>query len=377
MREVSIIRCKSYDDEMVLKAVREAVDLVGGITNFVKPTDVVLIKPNLLAGKSPESGVTTHPSILRAALTLVKEAGAKAKVGDSSALGKTEKNAERAGYLEICKEFGAEFIELKSPVEVKNPEGLTFKRMEVAKEALECDAIINLPKMKTHAQMYLTLSVKNLFGCVPGKRKLQWHLSAGIDTLSFAAMLLDLMALVKPKLNILDGVVAMEGNGPASGELKDVGLIMASPDTLAMDTVAATVLGAKLSAMPVLKKAKEIDPALVDLNNILVKGVSIEEARVAGFKFPPIADIDFSSILPYFISKRVKKAMTSRPDIDAQYCALCNVCVSLCPADAMEMKSRVVVDYEACIRCYCCQESCPQGVISAKEGWLKKLIPGL
>ena len=235
MREVSIKKCPDYDDAKVFDAVKEAVDLVGGIEKFVKPNEVVLLKPNLLAGKSPESGVTTHPSILRAALMLVKEAGGIAKVGDSSALGNTEKNAERAGYASICKEFDAEFIELKTPVEIKNPGGLIFKRMEVAKEALNCDAIINLPKMKTHAQMYLTLGVKNLFGCVPGKRKLQWHLSAGIDTASFAAMLIDLMALVKPRLNILDGVIAMEGNGPASGELRDVGLIMASGDTFALD----------------------------------------------------------------------------------------------------------------------------------------------
>lgn len=377
MREVSIIKCPDYDDARVFKAVKEAVDLLGGISKFVKPGDVVLLKPNLLAGKTPESGVTTHPAILRAVLMLVKDAGGVAKVGDSSALGKTKKNAERAGFAKVCKEFGTEFIELKTPVDIKNPEGKIFKRMEVAKEALECDVIINLPKMKTHAQMYLTLSVKNLFGCVPGKRKLQWHLSAGIDTSFFASMLIDLAALIKPKLNILDAVVAMEGNGPASGDLRDVGLVMASPDTLAMDTVAAAVLGAKAEAVPVLKKAKEIDPGLVDLNNITVKGESIEDVRVINFKFPPLSDIDFSSILPYFISKRVKKAMTSRPDIDAQFCALCNVCVSLCPADAMERTNRIVINYEECIRCYCCQESCPQGVISTKEGWLKKLIPGL
>jgi uncharacterized protein (DUF362 family)/ferredoxin len=377
MREVSIIKCSEYDDARVFKAVKEAVDLVGGIKSFVKPGDVVLLKPNLLAGKSPEKGVTTHPSILRAALRLVKEAGGIAKVGDSSALGATEKNAEKAGFTGICKEFGAEFIELKTPVDLKNPDGLVFKRMEVAKEALECDVIINLPKMKTHAQMYLTLSVKNLFGCIPGKRKLQWHLSAGIDTASFASMLIDLAALVRPALNILDGVVAMEGNGPASGDLTEVGLVMASPDTLALDTVAATVLGAKIEAMPLLKKAKEIDPKLVDLGTISVKGETIEDARVRDFKFPPLVDIDFSSILPYFISKRVKKAMTSRPDINAQLCALCNVCVSLCPAEAMERTNRIVIDFEACIRCYCCQESCPRGVISAKEGWLKRLIPGL
>ncbi|MEE9542824.1 MAG: DUF362 domain-containing protein [Thermodesulfobacteriota bacterium] len=377
MRQVSIVRCPDYESALVYSAVKEAVDLVGGIENYVRPGETVLLKPNILAGKSVEAGVTTHPAILRAALKLVTEAGAKVKVGDSSALGKTEKNAERAGLLEVCDEFNAEFVELKTPVILKNPEARLFKRLEVAREATECDAIINLPKMKTHAQMYLTLGVKNLFGCVPGKKKLQWHLSTGTDTLSFATMLLDLAMLLKPRLTILDGVVAMEGNGPASGDLRDVGLIMASPEPIALDRVAAEALGAKPGDIPVLKAAANIDPALVDLSKIEVKGEKIETVMVSGFKFPPLADLDFSSILPYFIQKRVKKAMTSRPDIDAQFCALCNVCVSLCPADAMERGSRIVIDYNSCIRCYCCQESCPQGVISAREGWLKKLLPGL
>ncbi len=377
MREVSITKCRDYDDAKVFDAVKKSVDLIGGIKKFVKPGEVVLLKPNLLVGKDPASGATTHPSILRAALMLVTEAGGVVKVGDSSALGNTEKNAGKAGYAKICKEFGVEFVELKTPVDLKNPEALIFKRMEVSKEAMECDVIINLPKMKTHAQMYLTLGVKNLFGCVPGKRKLQWHLSAGIDTAYFATMLLDLMALVKPKLNILDAVTAMEGNGPASGDLKDVGLVMASGDTLALDTVAAKVLRANADNIPVLKKAMEITPGLVDLKEITVKGERIEDVRIDDFKFPPLVDIDFSSILPYFISKRVKKAMTSRPDIDAQNCALCNVCASLCPTEAMERTNRIVIDYDLCIRCYCCQESCPQGVISAKEGWLKRLIPAL
>ena len=377
MSKVSIVRCPDYESTLVYEAVKKAIDLVGGIESYVRTGETVLLKPNILAGKSAETGVTTHPMILRAVLRLVQDAGGIALVGDSSAIGNTRKNAERAGLLKVCTEFNAEFVELKTPVVLKNPGARLFKRVEVAKEAILCDAIINLPKMKTHAQMYLTLGVKNLFGCVPGKRKLQWHLSAGVDTASFATMLLDLAMLLKPRLTILDAITAMEGNGPASGDLRNVGLVMASPEPLSLDRVAVEVLGARAQDMPVLKAAAKTDPTLVDLSGIEVKGAKIEEVKIGDFKFPPLADIDFSSVLPYFLSKRVKKAMTSRPDIDAQLCALCNVCASLCPADAMERTTRIVIDYETCIRCYCCQESCPQGVISTKEGWLKKLLPGL
>ena len=315
--------------------------------------------------------------MLRAVIELVREAGAVPFVGDSSAIGGAKKNAETCGILAVCEETSTEFVEFKTLIEVQNPKHLIFRRLEVAKEALAYDGIINLPKFKTHAQMYLTMAVKNLFGTVPGKRKARWHFSAGVDTTTFATMLLDLHNYLKARLSIMDAVVAMEGNGPSGGEARHMGLVLACENAIAMDRVLVEIVCARLKDTPISKTAFERKLPGSDIDDIDIVGDTLEAVRVRDFKFPPPMDIDFAAKLPGFIRKRLKNSITTRPEIDAHRCSLCNVCVQLCPAEVMVRKNKIIIDYQNCIRCFCCQESCPRGVITVKEGWLKKLLPGL
>ncbi len=375
--QVSIKRCNSYDQDAVYASVRDSVELIGGMEKFVSPGERILVKPNILSAKRPEDAVTTHPAILRAVILLVKEAGATPFAGDSSAIGKSSNNAVKCGFMDICEETGTEFVELKTPVTVKSDDCILFSRHEVAREALDADGIINLPKLKTHAQMYLTLAVKNLYGCVPGKRKVQLHLSAGVNTDTFASMILDLAGVLKPRLSVMDAVVGMEGNGPSAGVPRELGMVLASTSAISLDRTVAEILGVRPEKVPILKVAVASGLKGSSLDDIEILGEEIETVKVTGFKLPPSMDIDFAAMLPYFIGKRVKKALTGRPEIDSAMCTLCNICVSLCPAEVMERKGRIVIDYDGCIRCYCCQESCPKGVISVREGWLKRLIPGL
>src|SRR5450759_2906222 len=186
--DVSIVKCADYDRERVFAAVRDAVDLLGGMQAFVKPGERVLIKPNLLKASSPEAAVTTHPEIVRSVIRLVREAGGVALVGDSPGMGDLRKVCEKAGILDVVQEEGAVLVSLDEAVEVKN-QG-RFQRFEVARAAYEADAIINLPKLKTHGMTTLTGAVKNLFGCVPGKRKVQWHLTTGVNHEHFMTCLL-------------------------------------------------------------------------------------------------------------------------------------------------------------------------------------------
>ncbi len=373
---VSITRCGRYEEDEVYRAVSAAVSLAGGMERFVGKGERILLKPNLLSAKPPEKAVTTHPSVVKAVIRLVREAGASPIVGDSPGLGSARKVAERCGVLRACEETGTPLVELKTLVVAENPGGHTFKRLEVASEALDVDGIINIPKVKTHAQMFLTLGVKNLFGCVPGKRKPQWHLSAGVDSLHFAGMLLDLSEFLSPRLTIADGIVAMEGNGPGNGEPRELGLVFCSGDCVAMDTVITEVLGAHAQDVPILRAAAIRGAEGAELKNITIAGQGIDEVRVPGFRFPPLINVNFASALPYFLDKRLRKALTSRPHIDTSSCSLCKVCVEVCPAGVMGKTDRITIDYDKCIRCYCCQEMCPPGAISAKDGWLKRLIPG-
>lgn len=374
--EVSILKCANYDDELVYETVREAVDLVGGMGNFIMEGERILIKPNLLAGKPAEAAVTTHPAVVKAIIRLVQESGAVPVVGDSPGIGSAVKIAEKCGIMEACLSTGAEFIEFNRLVMVENPTGHTFKRIEVAQEALDVDGIINVAKLKTHAQMHLTLGVKNLFGCVPGKRKPQWHLSAGVDTRHFASMLLDLHDMLNPRLTVMDGIVGMEGNGPGSGTPRPLELVLASADAVAMDAVITEILGASPDEVPILATAMYWGKEQADVCNVNVLGESIEDIRVKDFDFPPQIRLNFASYLPYFIDKRLRKALTSRPHVDRKACTLCNVCVEVCPATVMSSTDRITINYDACIRCYCCQEMCPQGAISSREGWLKRMLPG-
>lgn len=374
--DVSIIRCHDYGAEAVYVAVKKAVDLIGGIKAFVRPGERLLLKPNILTAKPPEAAATTHPHVVEAAIRLVKEAGATPVVGDSPGLGSAVKCAEKSGILDVCRRQGVEFVDFKDVRLVDNPGG-TFRRFEVAAEALLVDGIINLPKLKTHAQLYLTLGVKNMFGCVPGKRKPQWHLTAGVDSMYFANMLLDLYLFLKPRLTVMDGIVAMEGNGPGSGNPRQLGLVFAAANAVALDTAAVDVLGADAEKLPILKAARVRGIKGSRSEDVVTLGEKINDVRVRDFCFPPLVNIDFASGLPYFIGKRLRKALSSRPHIHDKNCTRCNICVEVCPPGIMQKRDRILIDYDQCIRCYCCQEVCPQGAITSRQGWLKRVIPGL
>ncbi len=376
-KKVSITRCARYDDGAVYEGIKEAVGLLGGMGRFVKAGERILLKPNLLAPKPPEAAVTTHPSVVRALIRLVREAGATPVVGDSPGLGGARKVAKKCGVLDVCESEGVELLEFTNPVMVENPGGHTFKRLEVAEEVLGFDGVINLPKLKTHVQMLLTLGVKNTFGCVPGKLKPQWHLSAGVDNLYFAGVILDLHIFINPRLTVMDAVVGMEGNGPGSGTPRSLGLLFAAGDAVAMDTVISRVLGVNAEDIPIQKAAMSRGLAGARLKDIEVLGEGIKDVLIQKFVLPPISHTNFAARLPYFIEKRVRKALTSRPHVADSDCTLCNVCVNVCPASVMENKNKIRIDYDNCIRCYCCQEMCPEGAITSKEGWLKRILPGM
>src|SRR3990172_5856481 len=213
---VSIVKVHSYNEEEVWIGLRKSIDLIGGIKNFVKNGDRVLLKPNLLYGKPPEKAVTTHPSIVRGMVEIVREAGGVPSIGDSPGMESLGKAAEKSGIKRVADETGCPLVEFNHPVLPKKGTDQFFKQLEIDRSVLEADVIINLPKWKTHGQMLLTLGVKNLFGCIPGPRKALWHLKAGQDQKLFARMLIDVYLTVRPALTILDGIVGMDGNGPGS-----------------------------------------------------------------------------------------------------------------------------------------------------------------
>ena len=366
---VSIVTCGSYDEADVLKGLQRAIDLIGGITTFVRPGNRVLLKPNLLYGKSPEKAVTTHPSIMKGMIAIVREAGGLPFIGDSPSIESLNRAAEKSGIKKVAEEAGCPLVEFDKPVLVERG-GRLFKKWEIDRSVLEADVIINLPKWKTHSQVLLTLGVKNLFGCVPGKKKALWHLKAGDDRKRFAQMLIDLYRVIPSSLTVLDGILGMEGDGPGSGHPISLGLILASRDPLHLDQIVCDILGISRKALPTNRVAFESG---LGRDSIEVVGEPLERVRIPDFTFPTLTEPDWN--LPAFLKRALKNALTSKPTVEQELCKACHRCEEICPAKALTTEDeRRVFDYKKCIRCFCCLEVCPEGAVDIEPGWLLKLV---
>jgi uncharacterized protein (DUF362 family)/Pyruvate/2-oxoacid:ferredoxin oxidoreductase delta subunit len=367
---VSIVRCQTYDEKEVLKVLRRSIDLIGGMGSFVKRGDRVLLKPNLLYGKSPEKAVTTHPSIIKGVLEMIREEGGFPCIGDSPGMGNAAGVCEKAGIKRVADEMGCSIVEFNRPVPPKDRKGRVFKNIEIDQAIFEADVVINLPKWKTHAQMLLTLGVKNLFGCVPGPRKALWHLKAGVDLKVFAQMLVDIYQMIQPSLTILDGIVGMEGNGPGSGHPIPIGLILASRDPLCLDQIVCDLLGMSRKSLFTNRVAFEQG---LGRDEVAIVGERLEDVKIREFKFPHLSRIDW--YLPGFIKRPLKNALSSKPVVEEEVCRLCNQCVDICPPKSLKRNEKgLAFDYGKCIRCFCCQEICPEGAITIEPGWATKLV---
>jgi Pyruvate/2-oxoacid:ferredoxin oxidoreductase delta subunit len=287
-------------------------------------------------------------------------------------MGDLRKVAEKAGIFDVVHEERARFVDLDEAVQVKNAG--RFQRFEVARAACEADAIINLPKLKTHGMTTLTGAVKNLFGCIPGKRKVQWHFNTGVNHALFMRMLVELYAFLEPRLTIMDAVVGMEGNGPGSGDPREIGALLAGRDAVSVDVVSAMLVGVAPAKLPVLQAALEAGIGETKPARITVLGEPLESLAVRNFRLPPRAHLEWR--LPEWARSSLKNAFTSRPVIDSHSCIQCGICQGHCPQGAIKNRgTKLEIRYRDCIRCFCCQEFCPQGAITVGKGWALFLLP--
>ncbi len=371
MHTVSLQKVPDYDRVRVKDGLIRLLEPLGGMGAFVRPGERVLIKPNMLLAKAPEKAVTTHPEVLRGVIELVKEAGGVPLVGDSPGIGSCRRVAEKAGILRVVEEEGAEFVEFLDSVDVAG-QGL-FKWFSMARPYIEADRLINLAKLKTHEMMTMTCAVKNLFGAIIGTGKAAWHLKAGADREMFSRMLLEIYLLRKPDLNIVDAVIAMEGNGPGSGDPRYMGLLLGGTNPVAVDVIAAECAGIPKKLLHIERMAEKLHLDGADRADIRTIGTAPEEARITGFRLPHISDVQFG--LPGFLKNRLRHYLTSRPCAIPEKCRLCGVCVDICPPQAIAIKDgRLTFDYHSCIRCFCCRELCPDAALDVREGVLLKYL---
>jgi len=376
--KVAIIRSESYEYPLLLNRIREGIELLGGWKQFITPGDKVLLKPNFLIGRPAARCVNTHPHVVKAVAQMVLDLGCTVVIGDSPQLGSAKKVASRCGVEEVAKDLGIEVIEF-DPVEVKFPQGKVFKTLTIGKPLLEVDKVINLPKLKTHSLTCLTLAVKNLFGYIPGARKAQWHVKtseAGKDFL--AQLFLELNDLIKPAVNIVDGIMAMEGRGPGFGDPKHLGLLILGRSALAVDRVIAEIISTPVDWIPTLKVARTKGYGYIELDEIEIAGETIDTIRVRDFKLPPRASVTpqsfESSGLPKFLFRFLKNQLTSQPVINHQLCKECKLCAEACPLSVISpVRDNLFIDKRRCIQCLCCIEVCPHAAIELRPGWMLKV----
>ena len=367
---VSIVKCASYSPEKVYSAVKKAYEASGG---FDVKGKKLLLKPNILKGEAAEKAVCTHPEFVRQTVRLFYELGAdKIYAGDSPGFQSTDYAGRKSGIMKAAVSEGAEWTDFSDFSELGNPDGILVKRFQAASVLDKADAVVSLPKMKTHQLLYFTGGMKNLFGLIPGLMKSQFHLRFP-DRVNFARMITDLNTAVKPVFTLMDGITAMEGPGPGSGYPRKTGLVLASSNILALDTAAAVIMGYKPEEMPLIEKALETGNWMKSMDDYKVNGDFDSEPVFEDYKkIKVLRDMSmFKDRMPGFLFAAVKNITVKKPVFDHVKCVRCGDCIKICPADALSFSKKgikkVEINYKKCIRCYCCHEVCPADAIVIKR----------
>ncbi len=376
---VALVPCPSYDPKIVAAAVAEGFSLLGGVEQFAALGETILLKPNFLSGAAPDACVTTHPEVFRAVTEHLRPVGAHLTYGDSPGFGRPEGVARKAGVAEVAEELGVTLADFIAGREVSYPDGFLIKKWFFAHGALDADGIISLSKMKTHGLTRMTGAVKNMFGCIPGMRKGEFHARMN-DAERFSQMLVDLNRALPARLHVMDGVVAMEGNGPRNGDPRAMGVLLFSTDPVALDATVCRLMN--------------LDPLLVGTCEFGQRhGLGAwEHVEVVGGKIGDFIAEDYvvnrrtastTGSGSGRVSRFMRRWIVPKPVILTDRCSRCGTCVKVCPVEPKavdwpsgeESKGHPPVhDYNLCIRCYCCQEMCPDRAIEVEVPPLGRLI---
>ena len=372
MVKVFTVKQNSYNQSEINSAIKRIFTHFGGIERYVKKDDNVLLKANMLSASEIEKRVTTDPSVVRAVAAEVINAGGKPVICDSPGLDKFSAVAKKTGLAAVAEELGIPCEELTAPVELPNSKIAMFRKIEVSQKAIGADVIINLPKMKTHGQMVLTLGVKNMLGAVVAQRKAEWHYKVGLRRDVFASLLIDICMGLKPSFTILDGVWGMEGRGPANGNPRNFSLLAGAENPLTLDFHICRMLGLPLPEFPLWQAAELRNLPETEILDSDMEGDYCHPFRFENVDIPKLSSLRVMPRIPF-----IEPLFTSKPVQDVKKCIQCLRCIEICPAHAIGMNKdgvKLDIDYKKCIRCYCCHEFCPKDAIDFKEGLILKFM---
>lgn len=377
--KVAVIRCETYGTEAVYQAIKEGMERIGGLECLFSKEEAILLKPNLLARANPEQAKTTHPSVFRGVARLFREKGYEnLTYGDSPGqVMSPAKVAEGCGLAKEAEEYQIPLGEFTRGKTVNFPGGHLCKQFELSQAALEADGIVSICKMKTHQLERITGGVKNSLGCVYGLNKGVSHAKFP-NSEEFGQMLVDLNLLLPIKLFVMDGIVAMEGNGPSSGTPIHMGVILISTDPVALDAVFCRLIRLDPKRVPTIRYGAEAGLGRYEENEIELLGETdltlLEKPDFDVFR-------DEISQKKWDKLKLLRGITLKKPVIDKKRCVRCGACVKACPLEEKAIafpgedhKDVPRYHYSRCIRCYCCQEMCPEKAIDVKIPLLARLF---
>ena len=341
---VEFLRVSDYDPRLIAELLEGRMGFLRGLRG-----ERVVVKPNLLMPAPPERAITTHPAVIEALLMVLRDWVKEVVVAESPGFGSLKRVLEVSGVAEVVERMRVSWVELGEGVEVK---GSFFGTFEISPLLLD-SVVVNVPKLKTHSMTLLTCCVKNMYGAVPGRRKLLYHFTAGRDRERFAALLLDVYRAVSPILNVVDGIVGMEGNGPSSGKPKRAEVLALGENGVLVDHLLSREMFGGLTPITVEVSQRE---------GLLPENYSLR-AEVSGFRFEPPSSYR-STFFNLEWARWFFDHLLPRVKVNHEKCSLCGTCVSHCPAGAMKVvDGRVRIDHRKCLRCYVCQELCPEGAV--------------
>lgn len=366
-------RCDNYDEDILT-------DIIRGHIAAICPTGLlaagkrVLLKPNLLMRRDPELATTTHPALVGAVINVLREYGVSdITLADSPGGPFTARQLASVyggtGMAELAKRKEITLSTDTTYGSVRSEAGERCREFSIISAVTNADVVINLPKLKTHAMTVMSAAVKNLFGCVPGLQKPQMH-TRFPDTGDFGRMLVDLALIVRPALTIVDAIVAMEGEGPSAGKLKNSGYVFSSGDVFGLDLALCQFMGLEPADVPTVMHSL----AAGLCTEVDYEG---EAAKPQRFQHPHKYSVKFSDKVPGFmrpVVARIEKDFAPRPVIVRRECIGCAKCAESCAPEAIDMVDRkAVINRSKCIKCFCCHEMCPVSAIKIRSNGIFKL----
>ena len=385
---VCLDRVDSYDVDLIENVLRCQLDKLDAKEMFRDKR--VVIKPNMVMKKAPEAAATTHPAVLEAMIRILRERAADIMIAESPGGLYTSQTLSAAykgcAIYEVAEKYGVRLNFDTSSCTVEAPLAKTSKMFEIIKPILDADVIVNLAKLKSHSLTGYSGAVKNYFGTVPGVVKFEMH-ARFPDYSDFSSMLVDLCEMLhssKPTFNILDGILAMEGNGPTGGEPRKLGCLLSGVNPFTVDIVGTSII--KTEGIIMLEEGvrRGYCPSMAEDVRLICDG-TIDDFTVDDFAKPDTRRKGGSSLLaklPTMFGGRLNSWLQPRPVINKRLCIGCGECERSCPKNTIEIRKKAngkkqayIID-DACIKCYCCQELCPLKAVKIKKNPIIKLIGG-